>query len=354
MADLSRTLADVRKRIEQGTKRSLNEQNTKATLIEPVLRALGWNVEDVEEVVREFRVKKRDKPVDYGLLLLRKARLFIEAKALRANLDDRRWANQIMGYASVAGVEWIVLTDGNEYRIYNTHAPVAVDQKLFRTVRVTDNDPDVARTLELLSKDRLEENRIEVLWRAQFVDQQVQTALRRAFSPDNDMLLVNYVAGQTKNLTAEEIRDSLCRCHVSLDFPVLLDPPPAPLPGGRKRKKPAKSKQPVSYDVSISALLSAGLLQPGAKLEKRYKGNLLSAFVEPDGRVKFDGKLYDSPSLAGGAARATIIGLRENGQVPPTNGWTFWEVVGGEGKPQPLAALRERHLAGSGGSEAAG
>ena len=38
-----------------------------------------------------------------------------------------------MGYAIVAGVEWVVLTDGNEYRIYNTHAPVPVAEKLFHS-----------------------------------------------------------------------------------------------------------------------------------------------------------------------------------------------------------------------------
>ena len=40
----------------------LNEQDTKATLIEPVLRALGWKVEDVDEVRREYTAKRRDRP----------------------------------------------------------------------------------------------------------------------------------------------------------------------------------------------------------------------------------------------------------------------------------------------------
>ena len=62
--------------------------------------------------------------------------LFVEAKALGGNLNDRRWANQIMGYAAVAGVEWVVLTNGDEYRIYNSHATVPVEQKVFRTTDV--------------------------------------------------------------------------------------------------------------------------------------------------------------------------------------------------------------------------
>ena len=110
MSTLAKTLAEVRRRIALSAKRGLNEQNTKATLIDPVLRALGWDTENIEEVVREYRVKNRDKPVDYGLLTMRTPRLFVEAKGLGEHLQDRRWINQIMGYAAVAGVRWIVLT----------------------------------------------------------------------------------------------------------------------------------------------------------------------------------------------------------------------------------------------------
>src|SRR5574341_1461149 len=96
---LARTLGDLRGRVARVGRQRLNEENTKATLVEPLLRALGWDVEDIDEVQREYRHNKRDKPVDYALLDVRTPRLFVEAKALGENLDDRRWANQIMGYA---------------------------------------------------------------------------------------------------------------------------------------------------------------------------------------------------------------------------------------------------------------
>jgi len=358
MADLPKILAEVRRRIANAPKRGLNEQNTKATLIEPVLRALGWDVENVEEVQREFRIKKRDKPVDYGLLILRTPRLFIEAKALGSNLDDRRWANQIMGYATVAGVEWMVLTDGDEYRIYNTHAPVAVDEKLFRKVRVTNEEPLVAKTIELLAKDRLGENRIEVLWRAQFVDHHVRAALEELFSPDSDMLLVNYVGGRMKSLAADEVRASLARCHVSIDFPEQLDLlPPAPEPKRkvRPRKGTGKArKKPKTHSVAVTDLIQAGLLTPGTKLQARYKGKILSARIERDGRIRVARTIHNSLSIAGGAARAKVIGLREDGSFPATNGWAFWKVETPGGNPIPIAELRQQYLSEGGAAETAG
>ena len=89
MPDLAVFLAQVRERIGRLRGTAINEQNTKAALIAPVLRALGWDLEDVDEVCHEYRRLSSDYPVDYALLLLRTPRLFVEAKPLDANLDDR-------------------------------------------------------------------------------------------------------------------------------------------------------------------------------------------------------------------------------------------------------------------------
>ena len=139
--DLDTVLSSVRERIARHRGKGIGESNTKNVLIEPVLRALGWDVEDLDEVRREFKRKPRDNPVDYAIFLMRTPRLFVEAKALGENLNDDKWAKQIMGYASVVGVPWIVLTDGNEWRIYNSHAEVPVEEKLFRRVTLSSDEP---------------------------------------------------------------------------------------------------------------------------------------------------------------------------------------------------------------------
>ncbi|MFO1052216.1 MAG: type I restriction enzyme HsdR N-terminal domain-containing protein [Planctomycetota bacterium] len=354
MSTLASTLEEVRERIRRAAKQSLNEQNTKATLIEPVLRALGWDVEDIEEVVREFKVKSRDKPVDYGLLALREPRLFVEAKPLGENLDDRRWASQIMGYASVAGVGWIVLTDGDEYRIYNSHATVAVEEKLFRSVRVSAGDPTAAATLELLSKSRIEENRIEVLWRAHFVDRQVRAALEELFSPDHDMLLVNTVEQRTKNLTVDEIRASIKRCRVTLDFPVDITVLIAESTRGSKarsseRRKPkatsgekSAKKPPIQDPTTVADLIAAGLIRPPLQLTRTYKHIELSATILKDGRVRFGTETYDTLSAAACEARATLVGRGPDGSLSATNGWKFWLVETATGKRESVGVLRAR------------
>lgn len=344
MPTLAETLESVRQKIQRIGSKSINEENTRASLIDPVLRALGWDTEDMEDVQREYKVKPRDKPVDYALLTLRNVRLFIEAKALGGDLDDRRWANQIMGYATVAGVEWIVLTNGAEYRIYNAHAPVAVEEKEFRRVHVKDHRSAV-ETLELLAKNRLEDNRIEVLWRAHFVDRQVRSAIEDLFSRENnDMLLVNYVAKHTRNLTPEEIRSSIARCRITLDFPVDA----AALVGKKTKGKVGQDgqrKKPGQIGVSREDLVAAGLLKPPVALVRRYKGKDLTATLLASGKVRVGNAEYDSLSKAACAALATVIGHER-----PTNGWDFWQIEE-RGVLIPIGNLRARLPVSSSGTQ---
>lgn len=345
--DLADVLAGVHRRIDRAKAAPLNEQNTKATLIEPVLRALGWDTEDVDEVAREYREERADNPVDYALLVLREPKLLLEAKALGEDLDDRRWAGQIMSYAAVAGAEWIVLTNGDEYRIYNPHASVRVDQKLLIAVRVSSSSPVVEQVLRLLARDQLETNRIASLWQAHFVDRQVRAGLERLFSREDDMVLVNHLLRHTKDLTAEDVRRSLRRCKVTLDFPLLPD---EVLRSERPNQKTRKSAPKAARTAAVSAvtllqIIEAGILRPPVPLTCRYKGKNLSARIEASGAVTFGGASHGSPSAAACAARASVIGRRPDGSPPATNGWAFWRYTSPEGRVMPLDLARQSFAA---------
>jgi predicted type IV restriction endonuclease len=238
-------LTRVRKRIEQVKVRreSIGEENTKSTLIDPILTALGWNLEELEEVCREYRRKPQDNPVDYALFMLRSPCLFVEAKALDKELYDRKWASQIISYAAVVGVEWCILTNGDEYRIYNSHATVDIDEKIFRTIRVSDETQEqyTLDTLDLLSKSKMGEKLIDTLWKAHFVDHRVKAALVNILHND-DGALTRLVRKKIPGLSRSEIRDSLKRADFRVDFPVIAfrEPtkPVAPRKGDKGAIKP--------------------------------------------------------------------------------------------------------------------
>jgi hypothetical protein len=356
---LREALDQARERISRygGRSSSIGEQNTKAALIEPILRALGWDIEDPEEVWREYRRRTGDNPVDYALMILRTPRLFVEAKALGENLNDPKWANQIMSYAVVAGVEWVVLTNGDEYRIYNSHAAVPVEEKLFRTICITDDHTDLAEALDVLSKHRTKDDWIGTLWKAHFVDRQMRAALAALFSPEPDPSLVRLLNRKLPTLAASEIRAGLRRIVVQLDVPEAPVPmgnqPTAPRPVERKAQKVRPAKRPTEQGetdadsaswqtVSVRDLITAGLIRPPLELEKTYKGSRLTGRLEPDGRVTCLGQTFDSLSTSAGIARASIIGTPPGRKYPQTNGWVFWRFRDSDGSIKSLDVLRQR------------
>lgn len=331
----------------------IGEQNTKAGLIEPIIGALGWEVLDPEEVHREYRRRGSDNPVDYALLLLRTPRLFIEAKGLGENLDDPRWANQTISYAAVAGVEWVALTDGAEWRVYNAHAPVPIEQKLFRSVRLEDDLDAAAELLSLLSKENMRENRIEELWKGFFVDRQVHAELLEMFDSGEPVPeLVALLDRRLPKLTREDIRSSLVRARVTFDFPSAGAPPmpgvshpsaipalpPTPLvrsaapeaqrpitPAARRSRTARIRVSPEERQVRMGDMIAAGRLRPGTLLRGTYLGQRHTAELLADGTVRFGGQVYSSLSAAGAAVKIAMHGSNVSDSTKATDGMDFWQ-----------------------------
>ena len=79
----------------------------------------------------------------------------------------------------------------------------------------------IGGTLALLSKAQLRENLIESLWKSDFVDQQVKGALDSLFGPEPDPQFVRFVRNRLPKLTPSEVKESLSRLRISLDFPAV-------------------------------------------------------------------------------------------------------------------------------------
>jgi Restriction Enzyme Adenine Methylase Associated len=333
--------------------RAVGEANTKAGLIEPILEGLGWNIADPDEVHREYRRLPSDNPVDYALLVLRTPRLLVEAKGIGEHLNDPKWANQTIAYATAAGVEWVALTNGVEWHIYNAHAPVPLEQKLFQITRLRDGVAQAARVLQLLSKDNMTENRIEELWRAYFVDTQVHESLREMFSGGEPAReLVSAVRRRTAVLTLKDIRASLTRVRATFEFPTVGDPTPsgaagpAPASAGAARAAVRRSEGAVSEaerSLTLEDLLSRGLVAAGAVLEGSLRdGRAVTATLRSDGWIEFASAAYRTPSGAGAAAKESGADHSLSPSQKATDGWTFWKTPDGTGRLVTLKELRSR------------
>jgi len=265
---LTSAVDEVRKRIQKIRDRrgTINEENTKATLIDPILAALGWDMQNIDEVQHEYRYKPQDNPVDYGLFMNATPRLFAEAKSLETDLTDRKWILQNVNYANAAGVEWCVLTNGDEYRIYNSHAPVEVEQKLFRSVRVSDNanSGQVIDTLSLLSKAQMQGTLLDELWTAHFIDRNVRLSIAGLFA-NQDPALIRLVRSRAKSVTTRQVRESLRRARIIIDFPAPpMVGPRQPTVAGRGPGKPKAEPPPTGRPVGAAQNAMLELLKrPG-------------------------------------------------------------------------------------------
>lgn len=130
-----------------------NETRTRMALIDPLLRALGWDTADPTLVLPEYDLSGK-KP-DYALLdAAGRPVALIEAKHLRRSLESHR--EQIVTYANLSGVPYAGLTDGNHWELYKVFDPAPIEDRLLLNVSIADRPAhELALKLLLLWRPNL-------------------------------------------------------------------------------------------------------------------------------------------------------------------------------------------------------
>lgn len=212
--------------------RDINEADTKALFIEPMLGALGWDIHDLDAVNREYRVYDGTK-LDYALKAGNKPRLFIEAKPLLKTLDERQFIAQTVNYANNEGVVWCVLTNGLQYRVYKSNEPAEMERKLLFEVNVEDarneaRAEEITTLLSYLSRESIESGRLDEWGEATFTDLRVKAALDALLAnpPIRFVNLIMERLGAEPAPPREKVKQSLRRMAR------------APSPGWRPAKPP--------------------------------------------------------------------------------------------------------------------
>jgi len=115
--DIEILVEKYNKVVQEGRDTKYTEQETKKDFIQPLFRALGWNVEDSSEVSAEESISKGY--VDYGFRINEIPKFFLEAKSLKKDLDDPKFVGQAINYSWLKGCTWAVLTNFETERIFN-------------------------------------------------------------------------------------------------------------------------------------------------------------------------------------------------------------------------------------------
>ena len=151
--EVRREIERIRGYISNGRLTQFDETNTKAIAIEPVLRELGWDVVDPDEVRREYSVGSRS--VDYALFCDDTLKVFIEAKRGGESLE--RHQEQLVRYAFDEGVEIAILTNGATWWFFLPIRAVSWERRKVATLELNQQDStEIAqRFIDLLSKENV-------------------------------------------------------------------------------------------------------------------------------------------------------------------------------------------------------
>ena len=218
--EVKKLVEKYNKLIESGKAKSYNEEMTKKDFILPLFRALGWSVEDGDEVTAEEKISKGR--VDYSFRIEGIPKLFLEAKSLREDLDRKEFAEQAINYAWHKGATWAILTDFEGIKVFNAEwKSVNYLQNQFFSIncsRFLDN----FEQLWLLSRESLELGSIDKeaeKWGKKAkkipVDKQLLTDLTRF----RELLTKNILKNNSsKNLTEEELEEAVQRIIDRLIF----------------------------------------------------------------------------------------------------------------------------------------
>lgn len=128
------------------------ETRTRAILVDPILRELGWDVTDPSRVQLELRVNGN--VIDYVLCREGKYCGVLEAKPSKAALDVHR--KQATGYAVEIGVAYALVTNGLRWEAWKVVPETPRKESVIAEVNLTTGDvEDISKSLYRLSFDLL-------------------------------------------------------------------------------------------------------------------------------------------------------------------------------------------------------
>ena len=119
---------------EDGSVERLNETETRTHVIDPLIKAMGY--ETLDQVRREYHLSASGHFIDY-LLTAGDQRVVVEAKPLGTALSARE-SSQLVGYCAQEGVRWALLTNGLAWIVFDTEISGNWEAKQITTIDLLD------------------------------------------------------------------------------------------------------------------------------------------------------------------------------------------------------------------------
>ena len=290
-----------------------NEDATINVSVSPLIRALGYNTQDLDEVYPQYPILNTD-AVDYAILRDEVPVMFVEAKSAGNKLQNKEWKQLFQYFNAEIGLRFGILTNGVEYRFYtDLKADNIMDKEPFLTLDMLNLDERLVAELEGFTKTGFDPERVVAGARTRVVARLLKQEMN---NPSDE--IARHFAKQltTKRLSSDEL--SYYAGLLREAWQELSESPyPPPPPNGDCEDKSDPDFIPV-YGYYEGHKFEAEL-----RLDSVRNGIYIGSKS-----IRYDGKLMR-------AADATWLAIRS---VNPSfdsaawdkdkiNSWEFWHVV---------------------------
>jgi hypothetical protein len=249
-------IEELRIEFDKYRNEKLNEETTKYIFVNPLLESLGWDVRNLYEVQVEYPTID-GKSVDYALKIDENPVLFIEAKPLNNSLTDVKAITQVVSYAVNAGVEWCILTNGIQYRIYKSTKNAEAPEKLLYETSIDEEDTEgmsleqVAKKFELFSRNSMDDELLYNFYWDVYIKDKTKEALKiLIMDPPSYLIRKIREVINDDNIKPQQIKRALKRVWAqTVDEDVKLDKTDfIEKDKAKKKKKPPKEIDKISID----------------------------------------------------------------------------------------------------------
>ena len=143
--------------------RDANEGDTRLLVTDFLSEGLGYD--KYTDLTTEYQVKGEF--ADYGVRIDKQLVAFIEVKRVATKLDAKH-LRQVEMYAVNEGVEWVILTNAVNWKVYHITGglPVVIDLALEVNLLGDESPAKKAGHLFYLSRESLKRRQMDELWKA--------------------------------------------------------------------------------------------------------------------------------------------------------------------------------------------
>lgn len=166
--DIKKTILEARNLIEAIVKADSNEAETRKRIDHILEKLLGYDT--FKHLTSEYEIHGAGDTVHCDIAIQldheeeSKPEMFVECKRVNINLNQKH-IGQAASYAINYGCEWVLLTNGKDWKLYHITFGQPPQTKLIESWNLLNDDPLVlAKKFEIISYKNVKNKGLDTLW----------------------------------------------------------------------------------------------------------------------------------------------------------------------------------------------